>query len=633
MSDLRYHVFATYLTQALACALLALTLAGFWKRYGRAYLAYWALAWSTLAICHVSDGISMTAYAAADPASWPRLGLSIATQALGLWQTAWMFFGTRELARGTVVSRKLQGVALFALAALALAATWASVDAPAQLRGVTRTGALTVFGALIFGYAGWTVWRTQRSTPGFGARLAAFGFVLYALQQVNYFVLLATGAISWRDANLSLYLGLLDLVLQVVIGIGMVVWHLDEERTRLLAAAEALRQTEERLRRSQRMDVVGRLAGGIAHDFNNLLTGVLGYAELLKDALRPGSSERRYAEHIEQSAERARTLTAQLLAFGRRQVTQPRVINLNHELARQEAMFRRLVGPTVELRLELEDALGVVHADPGHVEQVLFNLVLNARDALPSGGRLTLRTSMETFDAASAEHHGVEPGRYVRLVVADDGVGMDEDTKAHLFEPFFTTKPVGKGSGLGLSTVFGIVSHAGGAVAIESAPGHGTRVSVWLPECLRDTMPKPTPIDVRQSGGAGETILLVEDEREILELFSETLVAVGYKVLRAKDSSQARGLSDTHSALIHVLVTDVVMPGMSGLELARLISAKRPETRIVFISGHPGHASDFAQVADVPIRWLQKPFAPQELARAIRDVLAATDARARASSV
>ena len=340
------------------------------------------------------------------------------------------------------------------------------------------------------------------------------------------------------------------------------------------------RQLEEQLRQAQRMEAVGMLAGGVAHDFNNLLTIIAGYSELILRNLGPNDPNRHSAEQIMKAGERAAALTRQLLAFSRRQVLQPRVLELNKLVTSLGTMLRRLIGEDVELRLALSSDLGRVSADPGQIEQVLMNLAVNARDAMPTGGILTIETSnRELGDDYSARHVAVKPGPHVQLAVSDTGTGMDAATKAHLFEPFFTTKEAG--TGLGLSTVFGIIKQSGGSVEVYSEPGCGTSVKVYLPSIDQPVFVAPEDRNSRTAQGS-ETVLLAEDDEMVRTLVRETLTREGYRVLESADPVEARRVADRYRGTIHLLISDVVMPKLSGRELAEqlLTPASRNESTL-----------------------------------------------------
>jgi two-component system, cell cycle sensor histidine kinase and response regulator CckA len=388
------------------------------------------------------------------------------------------------------------------------------------------------------------------------------------------------------------------------------------------------RQLEEQLRQAQKMEAVGMLAGGIAHDFNNLLTIITGYSQLILNNLRTEDPNRHFVEQIIKAGERAAALTSQLLAFSRRQILQPRVLDLNKLVTSLSTMLRRLIGEDIDLRLVLPADLGTVSADAGQIEQVLMNLAVNARDAMPKGGVLTIETANVTLDERYAGRHiAVKPGPYVLLAVSDNGTGMDEATKSRLFEPFFTTKGTGKGTGLGLSTVFGIVKQSGGSVAVYSEPARGTSVKVYLP---RNDQPASLEAEGAQASAmrGTETILLVEDDEMVRTLVRETLERNGYKILDAAGPIEARRIADQYRQPIQLLITDVVMPKVSGRDLADQLTRRRPDLKVLYMSGYTDNAVLNNGILQKEVAFLQKPFTPLALTDKVREVLE-SDGRTR----
>jgi signal transduction histidine kinase/ActR/RegA family two-component response regulator len=385
------------------------------------------------------------------------------------------------------------------------------------------------------------------------------------------------------------------------------------------------RQLEEQLSQARKMEAIGMLTGGVAHDFNNLLTIITGYSQLILAKAPKGDASRHSAEQIVKAAERAGELTRQLLAFSRRRATEAKPLDLNAVVSSLSGMIKRLIGEDIELRLALGEELGRVVADAGQVEQVLLNLAVNSRDAMPKGGVLTIETVNATVER---DHRGRTPalksGPYVVLMVSDTGCGMDEATRARIFEPFFTTKSAGAGTGLGLFTVAGIVKRSGGAVDVLSSPGGGTCFQVYLPLVGRKVAASPPAARIAAAGGA-ETILLVEDEEMVRALVRETLEAQGYRVLEAADPAQARALADDCGGKIHLLITDVVMPYASGPDLARALLRGRPDMKVLYISGHSQSAIQRRGVKRQLVAFMSKPFAPAALASKVREVLESDD--------
>jgi two-component system cell cycle sensor histidine kinase/response regulator CckA len=385
------------------------------------------------------------------------------------------------------------------------------------------------------------------------------------------------------------------------------------------------KRLEAQLRQSQKMESVGRLAGGVAHDFNNLLTVMLSNAALAKDGLSERDPARSDIEEIEEAARRAAVLTRQLLAFARRQAAEPRALDLNAVTLAMDKMLRRLIGEDVELVTLLAENLGVVWADPGHVEQVLVNLAVNARDAMPGGGKLTIETSNLTLDAEyAARHVGVAPGEYVLLAVSDSGHGMAPEILEHVFEPFFTTKELGRGTGLGLSTCYGIVKQSGGWIWVYSEPGQGTSFKIYLPriQAEAEAFAPAAPAALR---GGSETILLVEDDAKVRDIALRSLRERGYRVLEAANGGEALRAAENQSEPIALLLTDVVMPQMGGRELAARVRALRPQIKVLYTSGYTEQAIVHREVLGRGIAFLPKPFDPTSLARKVREVLDATE--------
>lgn len=381
------------------------------------------------------------------------------------------------------------------------------------------------------------------------------------------------------------------------------------------------RHLADQLRQSQKMQAVGQLAGGVAHDFNNLLMVVKGHAEILLNRIQSGSPLHNNAEQIDKAADRAASLTRQLLAFSRMQVLQARVLDLNEVVGGMTKMFSRVIGENIELTFVPGSRLGRVKADPGQIEQVLLNLVVNARDAMETGGRITIETSNVQLDRDyCAKHHNIEPGPWVMLTVTDTGCGMDAKTQTRIFEPFFTTKAQGKGTGLGLATVYGVVKQSGGFIYVYSEVGHGTTFKVYLPQVVAD-VDKDVAEKPAAAPSGSETILFVEDEESVRELVREYLMGTGYRVLEACDGVQALEIAAAHKGAIDILVTDVVMPRLSGRELASRIAAVRPNVKVLFISGYTDDSIFRHGVLEGGVAYLQKPFNLKAIAQKIREVL------------
>ena len=395
-----------------------------------------------------------------------------------------------------------------------------------------------------------------------------------------------------------------------------------EDMTELKRSEEEKALLHEQLRQSQKVEAVGRLAGGIAHDFNNLLTVIKGYSELSRAGLKEGDPLKENIDEIRNAANRAASLTRQLLAFSRRQVMEMKALDLNTLLRELEKMLRRIIGENIEMVIQLTEDLGRVRADVGQIEQVIMNLAVNAKDAMPDGGKLTIQTANLELDESYARRHlDVEPGRYVMLSVSDTGVGMTPEVRERIFEPFFTTKETGKGTGLGLSTAYGIVKQSNGHIWVYSEQGKGTVFKIYLHRV--DELPEEMTKEVlkKELLRGNETILIVEDEEEVRQLAGKILERQGYQILEAFNGEDALAACAKCMGPIHLMLADVVMPGMSGSELANLVKPSHPETQILYMSGYTNDAIVRHGVLEKGVNYIQKPFSMEGLARKVREVL------------
>jgi PAS domain S-box-containing protein len=379
---------------------------------------------------------------------------------------------------------------------------------------------------------------------------------------------------------------------------------------------------EDQLRQSQKMEAIGQLAGGIAHDFNNLLTVIDGYVELLTNRLPENIPQNAWVNQIKRASERAGSLTRQLLAFSRRQILQPRLLDLNQLVREMSILLKRLIGEDVEFTTALHNDIGQIKADSSQIEQVLMNLVVNARDAMPEGGQLTIGTRRVNLDSDFAMRHpGVTPGSYVQLSVSDTGIGMAPEVQEHIFEPFYTTKEKGKGTGLGLATVYGIVAQSGGYIWVYSEIGKGTSFKIFLP-CLDEALPDSADHETEKIDIRGhETILVVEDEFMVRELVSDTLRTYGYTVLEASNGKIAQQVFEQSQQVINLVLTDVVMPGMSGRKLIEMLAMINPKVKALYMSGYTDEAIQNHRILEPGMSFLQKPFTPTVLAKKVREVL------------
>ncbi len=397
-----------------------------------------------------------------------------------------------------------------------------------------------------------------------------------------------------------------------------------ERKVRLVVAQDIGERhlLEQQLRQAQKMEAVGRLAGGVAHDFNNLLMVIKGHTELLMNALPPADRMSRKISQIDRAADRAAALTKQLLAFSRMQVLQPRVMNVNGVVEDMGKLLPRLIGEDVELRIRTAPDLGSIRADASQMEQIIMNLAVNARDAMPTGGHLMIETSNADLDRTyNSTHPIVKPGRYVLLAVSDTGTGMDAETQTHIFEPFFTTKEAGKGTGLGLATVYGVVKQSGGFIWVYSEVGKGTSFKIYLPRVEQPEDKASMPLAFAEAPRGMETILLAEDEQDVREVAREFLESGGYTVIEAVNGADALRLAAQHEATIDLLVTDMVMPGMTGRELAGRLQQQHSGIGAVYMSGYSEQAAAETAQADINMRLLTKPFSRGGILRAVREAL------------
>jgi signal transduction histidine kinase/CheY-like chemotaxis protein len=382
------------------------------------------------------------------------------------------------------------------------------------------------------------------------------------------------------------------------------------------------RKLEQQLRHAQKMEAVGRLAGGVAHDFNNILSVILSYTEMYLEELNHQDPFRLDLEEIHKAAMRAVALTRQLLAFSRKQILQPRIVDINRTVNSLATMLHRLLGEDIELSLLTTPRTGAIHADPGQIEQVIVNLAVNARDAMPTGGKLTIETANVDLDEAfAASHFNVKPGHYVMLAVSDTGVGMDEVTRSQIFEPFFTTKEPDKGTGLGLAMVFAIVDQSGGTIWVYSEVGRGTTFKIYLPRAKRTSETSSIPVLTTAPTGGSETILLVEDDEAVRVLVRTILRRQGYNVLEAQNGGEAFLISEQFQGPIHVLLADVIMPRMSGRQIAERLSSLRTDMKVLYMSGYTDDAIVIHGVIESSMAFIQKPFSSETLLRKVRDVI------------
>jgi signal transduction histidine kinase/CheY-like chemotaxis protein len=630
------EVLLSYGLQAAVCLVVAWILFDFARRQTKRHLRWWAFSWIACFLYLVSAAAALytVGFLGMGAKHWLRLGISSISMAAGLLQPTLMALGTYEGLRGRDVSTNRQRTLLLLVGLTGLAVGISSAWLPSDSRLTFRLGVRAILGGGAFLTAAVMLLRVEARRRTVGIRLLGITAVVYGLEQFNQ--------LGWSIANslgnlstFPYYLGYFDTLLQFFMALGMLLWHLESERMRSERALTALEQSRDGLRQAQKMEVVGRLAGGVAHDFNNLMTVMFGATESLALAHPPGSHGRNHVRLLEDSLQRARSLTSQLLVFSRRQIQRDSRVSVASFIIENKQMLQRFVGSDIEVKATFASRSPEVFADPGQLSQVLMNLAANAKDAMPAGGVLRLHVSTITKDSDREDAtipELLKPGIYTRIDVCDSGKGMNAEVRNKAFEPFFTTKPAGQGTGLGLPTVYGIVEAAGGAVTIDSAPGRGTAVSVFWPEVHAtnaaagpaptesvDPNHKPTPPPVTPQPEARLRVLVVDDEEPIRMLLTGLLNKRGYDVRVAKDGAEALMML-TSEGPFDALVTDVIMPGMGGGELIHAARQKMPDLVMLAVSGYAGDLVERAIPED--IAWLQKPFTSAQLFETIDRLLA-----------
>jgi two-component system, cell cycle sensor histidine kinase and response regulator CckA len=416
--------------------------------------------------------------------------------------------------------------------------------------------------------------------------------------------------------------GLPIQVALLVAWLGLFAFLLDRRNARKGPSPNALPDSGKLLEHSQKMEAIGRLAGGVAHDFNNLLAVIAGYSDLLLESIGPSDLNRAKVEHIKQAATSAASLTRQLLMFSRQQVVQPINLDVNQIVTNTEKMLRRLIKENIEFTVVLDRDLGRVKADPGQIEQIVMNLVVNARDAMPNGGKLRIQTKNVDVDKGSVSlGPGMQSGQFVLLEVADTGTGMDQHTQAHIFEPFFTTKATGQGTGLGLATVYGIVKQSNGHIEVQSTLGQGSSFKIYFPAVEQEEANPDSGKNAAKPAFSGETVLVVEDAKPLRDLICEALGTSGCTVLSARDAQEALSIINQRKGPVDLLLTDVVMPGMNGPALAKQVRSLRPQTKILYMTGYSGEFIR-ADMLIPGVSFIQKPFTPADLALKLSKMLA-----------
>ena len=609
---------------AIAGAIVfAVLLRHFERQDGRTYLRFWTWSWLAFVVYTIGAVSGRLLSPVQPPTSPLRITLSVLSLAAGYLQLAWLLFGTHEfLTRRPLASTRLvPSFALALVAGLVLTALWIDDPGAVERRYFVRVGLRVLIACGSFIAA--AIWMTLHGARrvGIGGRLLPLALLFYGIDQALFFhwALPIPRPLLPTDAGFRTAFAPVEIFLQLLIGLGMLLWMLEIERQQRLVNVAERRRMEEQLRQSQKMEAVGRLAGGIAHDFNNLLTAMGGYADLSLAKLEPGHPVYSNLEEIHRAARRAAGLTRQLLSFSRQQAMQLQRLDLNDAVAEQGVLLERLIREDVTLDFSLTDEPIVVDADFSMITQVLVNLCVNARDAMPSGGQLTIETSLVELDEQAASRHPqARPGTFACLCVADTGFGIAPEHLPRIFDPFFTTKDVGQGTGLGLSTTYGVVQQHGGWIEVETVVGEGTTFRVFLP---RASGPAPRHVESEptRSPGGRETLLLVEDEVHLRTLMHEALSGYGYTVIDAGSGPDALAAWEACGSGIDLLVSDIVMPdGMSGLDLAARLRQVNPTLKVILMSGyHEESGGDDLR----GVVFLTKPFSVHDLATHVRRFL------------
>ena len=618
--------------QGLVCLAILVLVADFARRQPLPHLRWWSYAWLALLVYVGTAALSLASYGLLQlpPTDWRRIGLSLVSTIAGLLQPALIVLGAYEGVRRQPVAERRRHWLLLGVTLLAIVVVFATLPMPGAIRNIVRLGARYVLTGGACLWAARMLWRYRVEARSRGPTLLAISITAYGAAQLHTMywsvALFATppGARGPVLSTLPFYLGYFDVALDFFLGLGMLVWHLEDRQERVQQALDALARSQEGLRQAQRMEVVGRLAGGVAHDFNNLMTVMYG-ATIDLTAMHPeGSPGRERVQEIEDALTRATGLTSQLLAFSRKQVSRVAPVDCTALLQSSQRMLTRLLGSDVVIRSDLPSAALTVLADEAQLSQIVMNLAVNARLAMPRGGELQLRLRPQLVDPSRSEQLRIPTGRYAHLSMADTGIGMSEAVRAQAFDPFFTTRPVGEGTGLGLSTVYGIVTGAGGAISLESVEGQGSTVHIYWP-VLPSEMPVTGSVPVGAVAGDGPPpvrharILVAEDEPQIREVLKRLLLRHGHDVHLASDGAEAL-MTATSEGPFDLLITDVVMPGLDGGELIAAIRERLPQLPIIAISGFTGDLETRHIPSD--IGWLQKPFTLTQLTAAVDGALA-----------
>lgn len=616
---LTQEVLLAYGMQAIICLAMIGILFNYTRRDRLTHLRCWTFSWIAMLVYLITAALAITSVSSWHlPANdWRRVLLSVLSVASGMLQPAFVLVGVFESKENCALSMRHRGWLLtgVAVASVTIVLLTMNLDTRTFFRLSTRH---LVAGTLFIG-AALMLYRHGHRGQLRGPIVLSWSAGLYGLGQLHSFFWLVRREVLGVVEVFPFYLGFVDALLQFFLGFGMMMWHLEAQREVAHRAVHDLKESQEGLRQAQKMEVVGRLAGGVAHDFNNLMTVMYGATDELEQRHPKGKPGHEPVQDLKDALARAKSLTTQLLAFSRKQVPRPERVNLTEVVARQESMLARLLGSDVRLHIATLPVSLEVMADPDQIALVLMNLVVNARDAMKNGGDVRIHTHDVQVDQVMAERLHVEPGRYAVLEVADTGEGMPDPVRDKVFEPFFTTKPVGEGTGLGLSTTYGIVRAAGGAIEVDSVLGRGTSIKILWP--LTAT-PAAVRMIVPHSASADRVVgrvLLVEDDDTIRALLSRQLRKQGLNVVTAADGAEALALFQVDTAF-DLLITDVIMPGLDGTRLIAAVRERVPGLRILAISGYTGDMATRSLPTDMA--WLQKPFSSSEFNEAVLEALA-----------
>ncbi len=615
---LTQEVLLAYGMQAFICLAMIGVLFSYTRRDRLPHLRCWTFSWVAMLVYLGTAALAITAVSrwhlpAGDPR---RVLISILSVATGMLQPAFVLVGVIESKANSAIRARHRTLLLTGVAVASTAIVLFTT--PLESRTFIRLGTRHIVAGVLFLVIAVQLLRLGSRSHMRGPVLLGASAALYGFGQLHGLFWLVRREVIGVVEVFPFYLGYVDALLQFFLGFGMMMWHLETQRELAHRAMHDLKESQEGLRQAQKMEVVGRLAGGVAHDFNNLMTVMYGATDELEQRHPVGTAGHEPVQELKDALTRAKSLTTQLLAFSRKQVSRPEVVDLTHVVGRQEKMLARLLGSDVRLHIaSLPQPLEVM-ADPDQVALVLMNLVVNARDAMKNGGDVRIHTHDVHVDRMMAGRLHVESGRYAVLEVADTGVGMPEPVRAKVFEPFFTTKPVGEGTGLGLSTTYGIVRAAGGAIEIDSVLGRGTSIKVLWPLTATPAavhMVVPNAVSVERVAGR---VLLVEDDDTIRTLLQRQLRKQGLTVVTAADGAEALALFRLDKAF-DLLITDVIMPGLDGSRLIAAVREQVPGIRILAISGYTGDLAARSLPSDVA--WLQKPFRSAEFTESVLEVL------------